>query len=361
MTPSDKTIGAAIAQQAGEWFIANQAGLASDEDGARFLVWLKASPIHVREYLGVARIAHDLGAAVGDPRIPLEEFLAQVRARENSVVALGPFTPRWEPPTSRVPISRTWSIAVSTAATLFLLVAGVLWWAHDGQLLGIPKTYETARGEQKVQRLPDGSVLHLDTDSEVTVRFSRRERVVEVIRGQALFQVDHDSQRRFRVAAGNAGAIAVGTEFDVYRTASATVVTVAEGAVAVFIGAPGWLHNEGSAPLDVKRVNAGQQVRIDAAGISAQPVSVDLLQALAWLRHQIVFAHQPLSDVAAEFNRYGRVPVEIEDVTLRTLPVSGVLDANDTESFIAFLESLHGVRVDRTPARIRVVKVMPAT
>ena len=60
MKPGDDEIHAAIAQQAGEWFIAHQAGPLAEEESAAFLAWLKASPIHVREYLGVARVAHQL-------------------------------------------------------------------------------------------------------------------------------------------------------------------------------------------------------------------------------------------------------------------------------------------------------------
>jgi transmembrane sensor len=75
VTQGDEEIRAAIARQAGDWFINNQAGTLSAEDGAAFLAWLRASPIHVREYLGVARIAHHLPAAVREPQVPLETFL----------------------------------------------------------------------------------------------------------------------------------------------------------------------------------------------------------------------------------------------------------------------------------------------
>jgi transmembrane sensor len=61
-----------------------------------------------------------------------------------------------------------------------------------------------------------------------------------------------------------------------------------------------------------------------------------------------------LGEVAAEFNRYGPIPVEIEDSTLGELPATGMLDASDTDSFVAFLETLPGMRVERTPTRIRV-------
>ena len=66
-------------------------------------------------------------------------------------------------------------------------------------------------------------------------------------------------------------------------------------------------------------------------------------------------AEQAAGEVAAEFNRYSRTVVEIDDPTLRVLPVSGRFDAYDTESFAKFLESLDGVAVEHTALRIRVV------
>jgi transmembrane sensor len=346
--PSEEEIRGAIAQQAGEWFIVNQAGPLTDEEGAAFLTWLKASPVHVREYLGVARIAHHLPLAVGRPQVPLEVFLAEQPQGDDKVVVLE--SPAPERPT---PVARRW-VALPIAASLLALAVVLLWRVHDGELLGIPKSYRTAHGEQRIERLPDGSILQLDTDSEATVRYSGSERFVELDRGQALFEVVHEGTRRFRVTAGNAGVIAVGTRFDVYKKAGATDITVAEGEVAVFAGEPSWLRSAGGIPSQVQRVTAGYQVRIDGSGSAAQPVAVDLDQTLGWLQHKIVFEQRPLGEVAAEFNRYGKVPVEIEDEGLRAVPVSGMFDAGDTESFVAFLKKLPGVRVERTAQRIRV-------
>ena len=62
---------------------------------------------------------------------------------------------------------------------------------------------------------------------------------------------------------------------------------------------------------DAQRVRAGYQLRINAGEASAQPVPVDVSQALAWLHHKIVFEQRPLGEVAEEFNRYARIPVVI--------------------------------------------------
>ena len=43
----------AAAGQAAEWFIANQEPAPGYDQRAAFVAWLKASPTHVEEYLGV--------------------------------------------------------------------------------------------------------------------------------------------------------------------------------------------------------------------------------------------------------------------------------------------------------------------
>jgi transmembrane sensor len=357
VTPTDEEIRTAIAQQAGEWFIANQAGSLAQEDAARFLAWLRASPVHVREYLGVARIARQLPATLGKPLVPLESFLAPPVAGVGMVVTLPSQTSQRKTRVLRRPPSRAWGIA----ASLFASAMGFLWWAHDGELLGIPKTYRTAHGEQRVQRLPDGSLLRLDTDSEATVHYSRGERLIELNRGQALFDVAHEINRRFRVAAGDAGAIAVGTQFDVYRKTRAVEFTVVQGEIAVFTGKPSWVRGSAGVPASAERVTAGHQLSVDGEVLAAHPMLIDLDQALGWIQHRIVFEHRPLGEVAAEFNRYGRVPIEIEDEALRALPVSGTFEVDDTDSFVAFLETLPQVRVERALARIRVVRIVPTS
>ena len=265
MTPSEEQVRAAVAQQAGTWFIANQSGSLEQAERAAFVAWLKASPIHVEEYLGVALIAHDLPAAMDEPDLPLESLLEMARADDtNGVVSLEPPMRVRDLPSKQISKPRIWSFATSTAAVVLVLAASVLWWVHDGDFLGLPRTYQTAHGEQSVAQLPDGSELHLNTDSAVTVRYTRSERVVEIARGQALFTVARDDHRRFRVAAGDAHVLAVGTRFDIYRKPDATIVTVVEGSVAVLAGQPPQAGMTGFPP-GALRVNAGYQVRVDAA------------------------------------------------------------------------------------------------
>ncbi len=349
MTPSDEQIRMAIAEQASEWFVENRGGPLDREARSRFMTWLKTSPVHVAEYLAIAGLARDLEAAATTTEISLEPLLARARAETGQVVTLDRSALGHAPATAPPRRSRAWSLAA--AAALVFLALTTLWLTRDGERFGLPRTYTTAHGEQSERRLPDGSVLHLNTDSQVTVHYSRRERVVDVERGEALFQVAHDAEREFRVAAGNAKIVAVGTQFDVYRRPDAVLVTVVEGTVAVYT-VPSPLT---SSPL---RMDAGYQVEV-ARGLGV-PRLVDAHAAVAWLNQQIKFEDKPLVAVAAEFNRYGTTRIEIDDDTVRALRISGVFNAYDTDSFAAFLETLQGVVVQKSPTRIRVRSIASA-
>jgi len=349
MTPSNEQIRLAIAEQAIEWFVQNRGGPLDREARSRFMAWLKASPVHVGEYLAIAGLARDLDTAANTTQIPLEPLLVRAREQAHRVVPLEPSVLGHAPVTTLPRMSRVWSLAA--AAALAFIAVATLWLTRDGERFGLPRTYSTGHGEQSVRALPDGSVLHLNTDSQVTVHYSRRERVVDLDRGQALFQVTHQGERGFRVAAGNTQVLDVGTQFDVYRRPGAVRVTVVEGTVAVYIGPPPMPTKP--LPPAALRVGAGYQVEVrDQVG---SPRPVDARGVVAWLKRQIVFENEPLGEVADEFNRYGHIAIEIEDEALRSLPITGVFDAYDVDSFVASLATMKEVVVQRTPTRIRIL------
>jgi len=351
MSPTTEQIRAAIAEQASEWYVENRGGPLDPAQSAHFMEWLQASPVHVAEYLRVAALVPDLEAAAKKAAIELEPLLARARSEADGVVSLGSVGSTLAPASRGTRRWYTAQLAVA-AALAILSVTAALWWTRDGERFGLPRSYSTAHGEQREQRLPDGSIVHLNTDSSVTVHYSRAERLIRLDRGQALFEVAKQAQRPFRVEAGQAGVIAVGTEFDVYRRSSTVTVKVLEGTVAVFSGSVPPRPSTGL-PESAVRLAAGYQIDIDGAIGAPRPIKSQA--ASAWLRRQIAFENEPLGEVADEFNRYGQIPIEIEDATLRAVPITGVFDAYDTDSFVAFLAALDGVIVQKTSDRIRVL------
>src|SRR5882724_4883044 len=204
MSPSDAQIRSAITQVAADWYAAHRSGPLAETDRAAFLAWLKASPIHIEEYLGVAALERTLGAATDDPSLSVKALVEMARVDPNSgVVDLAGPQVRYEPAPAR-PARRYWR-GIAAAASVCAGAAGILivWPTHSGHGVGGVKAYRTTHGEQGVWPLADGSTLHVNTDTAVTVRFSSTERLVEVDHGQVALAVAHDDGRPFRVHAGS--------------------------------------------------------------------------------------------------------------------------------------------------------------
>jgi len=227
------------------------------------------------------------------------------------------------------------------AASLAVLVLGLgalLLWANGQRGL-----YTTGIGEQRIVNLSDGSTIELNAESRVRVHLSDAERVVDLLEGQALFHVAKDPQRPFIVRSDTTRVRAVGTQFDVNRQESDTVVTVLEGRVAVARA----VERDADAPSDEAPlyVSAGEQVILTAQAAS-RPAHPDVGAATAWRERKLVFASSPLPHVVGEYNRYHEKRLVIADPTLSHFRISGVFSAADAASLIAFLKVQSNIEVD---------------
>ncbi|MEJ1965568.1 MAG: FecR domain-containing protein [Gammaproteobacteria bacterium] len=348
----DEIISDAMAARATEWWSLQRDGQLSQRERNEFLAWLRESPLHVEAYLRVTMSAQALaGACHGwtESAATLLEKAAADRGAE--IVRVEAMQERAPAARARRSAPRWPGLRISFAAASLALIGTCIAWLTRDQWLVTSQTYRTAHAEQRSWRLPDGSVLHLNSDSAVVLRYSASERLAVLERGQAMFQVAKDGGRRFRADARDAQVIAVGTEFDVDRHLGATRVTVLEGRVAVV---PGSAMPRSDTPLlaipHATMVDGGKQLEVGARPASPQPI--DVRSARAWTRQQIVFDGTPLGAVVDEFNRYAQVPMRVADASLKSMPVTGVFSAYDIESFVIFLRHLDNVEVEATPSRI---------
>ena len=351
MSANPERVRSLITSNAADWFMANRAGLSAREREA-FGEWLRASSMHVEEYLAIAVVARDLNLASAVPWDSLERLVEEARRDAEPTVAR----------ISQSASVRSWRSAAMAVAALCVLGSGLLLWWHlrpveDG-LASKEMTvlhFETRHGEQQTHQLADHSVLHLNTDTTVTVRYGKTERLVILGSGEADIAVAHERDRPFRVLAGLAEVLDLGTRFDVRLTEGSTVVTVAEGQVSVGLSATSAAGGASAGPgraAPTVRLGANQQVVVTEGDWPVAPVTVDAQRSTAWLHRQISFRHEPLERVAREFNRYSRTPIEITTPALRKLEISGVFSIDDIDAFVAFLRTLDGVHVDVTATRI---------
>jgi transmembrane sensor len=364
------TIHTQILDEAAEWFVTLRDGGSDRDAHERFTAWLCKSPEHVRAYLELTSIWAE--AASPDLRRSLDAQALIARARaEGNIVAI-----ETEPAQEAVPVSgrqsglrrswrqRGWLFAASVAA---MFVAAALWWQADGAM-----NYATGIGEQRSLTLADGSRIELNARSRIRVRFSESERLVEVVEGQGLFDVAKDWSRPFIVHSADVRVRAVGTQFDVYRKASGTVVTVLEGKVEVQRVGAGASTVVDPPPADPEPQAtsraSGQVLRIDTVELAAgeqaiiavdqiaRPQAPNIAAATGWTQGQLVFDSVTLAEVAQEFNRYNLRQLVIGDRQLERFLISGVFSSADPAALLRFLQEQPGFVVQETATEIRITR-----
>jgi len=187
-----------------------------------------------------------------------------------------------------------------------------------------------------VVALDDGSRVTLDRNSAIAVEFTAQRRTVEVLAGEAYFEVSKDPARPFDVVAGGGVSEAVGTAYAVRVGDGGARVAVTEGRVAVHLA---------GAPDRQRPLGAGNALCYGAEDGVSEPFPLDGARALAWRDGKVVFAGRPLAEALAELDRYrsGRILLWGSGQNLR--PVSGVIDLDRLDEGLQALATTHGLTV----------------
>jgi len=248
----------------------------------------------------------------------------------------------------RASARRPW-LFFSAAAFLLAGVAG-LWFALTSGR--DTHTFRTGIGGFQRIVLSDQSAIELNTDTEVRVALMPQVRKVELLRGEASFEVAHDASRPFIVFAGDTAVRAVGTKFDVRRLENSVEVTVDEGKVA--IGTPSLLEMKVDAfPISIPQLSAGQTATASGSGVNLTTLPKDsVARKLAWQNQMLVFDGDSLTEVVAQFNRYNERQLVIADPKLEALQIGGYFRPTNIDAFIGVLQSNFGIRVSTDGNRL---------
>lgn len=207
------------------------------------------------------------------------------------------------------------------------------------------KAYVTQLGEIRRVPLGDGSVMTINSDTELKVHLARNMRQVELAQGEAWFEVAKDAERPFVVASGNARARAVGTAFSVRKRESGVEVLVTEGIVET------WSDVDSGQRV---RVVAGERALISERAVvhyqASETASVD--RALAWRNGMIDLNGLSLRDAAEEFNRYNQSQIVIADPDLAGEQFVGLFRISDPEGFAEALRTSLGVSVNTSEPHV---------
>ncbi|MCK9609548.1 MAG: FecR family protein [Methylomonas sp.] len=301
-----------LRQQAVAWHLRLSSGAADDSVLAKFERW-RQQPEHAQAYRAVEALWQQLP----------QPLLADRRRRRARAAKQ-----------RRTALLRR-GLSLAAAASLLLAVATGF---YPDYLQHPCADYRTRVGQQMSIALTDGSTVYLNTDTAIDVTISASERRLELLHGEAEFEVAHDASRPFRVTAGSTTTEALGTRFIVRYRGNTGAVTLLQGKVRTS------RPSARGALTDSATLQPGQQLTF-AADMLSPPYAVELSNADAWRRGRLLMNFVPLKQVVAEINRYRRSQIRLLDSELGEREVNAAIDIQHIDAWLDALQQTLPIEV----------------
>lgn len=314
---------AAVRKQAVAWYVRLCSGSASDADRQAWLRWHQAHPQHQHAWQRIEAMRTTLQqapAAIASP--VLRSTLAQASQGRRQVL-------------------RSVLLLASTGTLGYLSYQTA---QQHGLVQPLLADYSTGTGRQHQLTLPDGTLLIMNTNSAIDLRFDVAQRRVRLLKGEILVETARHRQapaalpdpRPFIIDTPQGTVRALGTRFTVRQFAHHVQVAVLDDAVEL---------RAAQAAGQPVILRAGQQARLTAAAI--EPASQADEHAGMWHTGSLLVNDRSLGEVVAELARYrhGRLAC---DANVAQLRISGVFPLADTDRALLLL-------VQSFPLRLRSV------
>lgn len=314
-------------QEAARWHTRLGSGL-TEAQRREFEAWV-ANPANAREFHACRYLLDVAMELKGRQR---EEVLASIedaKPARSSLAALR----------QGLALGSVW---ISSAAAAAVVLAVVIVWSALRTQGYVAQTYQTSTGQERQVVLPDGSVVGLNTQTELEWVGSPHDRRVRLMRGEAYFQVVHDASRPFRIVLAHSQVQVLGTRFDVYQMANGDVrVSVVSGTVAV----EALDNGAGATPSWSRRLTAGQQIEYSPVGLVADVHPVAAQKVIGWRQGILETPGEPLSDFVSDLSRYTTERIVIADPRAAVQKVGGAFSIHDIDDSLDRLSRVAPVTV----------------
>ncbi|MEG3150987.1 FecR domain-containing protein [Sphingomonas sp. ZT3P38] len=289
---------------------------------AQIIDWLATSPAHLAAWQETQRVS-GLMSAVG----PLS------RARQSL-----PAVSTW-----------AWFRGITSAKSLAAVaLAGCLAWVLAPDLsLRLRSDEITQTAELRIVRLEDGSTVHLAPTTAIAFTIDARGRTLNLLQGEAWFDVAHDEARPFRVVTQNSTVTVLGTAFSVRKTDSGTDVAVQRGRVAV-------TSPEAGRAVRVELI-PGQSVSLSGGVATRGTLRPDRIAS--WRDGVAIVNDQPIGDVIDRLRPWYKGYIVARGAGLKDRRVSGIYDLRDPDLALEALARAHKVTFSQVSPWLRIVTV----
>jgi transmembrane sensor len=210
-------------------------------------------------------------------------------------------------------------------------------------------------GQVKAQRLEDGTLMTMNTGTDIEVTYYRDRRMVTLKRGEAIFEVTRDESRPFIIDSGKAKITVLGTRFAVNRLHKLVRVSVDHGTVKV----------EPQSVDSTTQPNAlilhdGEVAEVKHDNTKPTRSHHQASDAFAFEKGMVIFEEADLDEIAETLSRYRKLPLIAEPPVSNNVHISSMLKTTSIETFIHQMPELAPVRIVPTAQATLIKAKTPA-
>ena len=314
-----------ISETAARWFIRMQEAAPDAPERSQFEAWLMQHPLHQQEYASISDAWQGIDS--------MSDLQAMAQGKQADV-----FFKQNERKKSRQKLAGT---VASVVAAICIGWAGLHQYQAWQSTPTLQLAAQTTTAQLSTQTLDDGSRVTLNANSRIEIKYYRNQRHIDLLQGEAVFEVQRDTNRPFVVETDRIKVTVLGTRFAVNKLSRLERVSVDHGKVEV----ASKTSNE-KIILQNNQVAEMQQSRLQTRNnVSAH----DYFQFTTGI---LVFNQAALTEIAETLTRYNPTPILADG--LSTDHISAVVAIKDSNSFISTLPHIANVRVHRSPEGIQI-------
>ncbi|EWH11700.1 Iron-dicitrate sensor, membrane component [Catenovulum agarivorans DS-2] len=309
----------AIFEQAAEW--AEIVDELTEQQQQELQLWLAADPAHQQAYEKCMAILHS------------QELSYALQSLPNQISKKTADKPRF--------LFTKKQLLGSCCLALLALCASIFTLKTSPEMVPIVAATPTDEHNQSQQiALPDGSVMTLAGETQLTFNQQQKVRNVILDKGESLFAVEHIADDQpFYVHAGEVRVQVTGTTFSVDKNDYSTQVIVVEGSVVV------------GANKQQVVLTAGQSVEVINGKIADKIIYPQAIQhhlQANWLDAQ----QMSLGAVIAKLDRKLTEQISLEDPSLMAMSVNGRFNLNQPKQTLKMLALASNLRLAEYPGHI---------
>jgi len=202
-------------------------------------------------------------------------------------------------------------------------------------------TYIASQKVQNKITLPDNSVISLDANTQIKVKFYDDRREIFLTQGKAFFDVFPNKKRPFIVNTDNTTIKVLGTKFEVVNNKKFEL-NVKEGRVSI--------SNKKDKLLAF--VTKNQSLKLNKYYQIDSIIEKNSQDMALWSEGKFEFRQTSIKDVLKTFRKYININVKIIDKNIEDLKISGNFTSEEFDKIIANLPLIHPVIIEKEDNQI---------